>query len=317
MNGAEWSLPIGDPVNEQDSRRLSLIIDNGISLIIDKRERKVIAIDSFNHSRPRIPVSFFMTNPLMSLNGFEIGYSGRTILPPITVAFERGQLWGIAGSNGSGKSTLLKSMLGLHSPIGGKSIRQPELRIGYIPQRTSVDLTIPARAIDVIRGGASRGWAFLNPLDFRQQQDKIERAMEQTRVSDISHCQLAELSEGQKQRVLMARALVCDPQILVLDEPTSAMDHHTELEMLQLLDTLRHERDLAVVLVSHNLMGMATVATHALLLDREHQLIIQGDIREVAVHHEVHEHFGRLMRSAVEERFGPLPDPEHCHACDH
>ena len=95
------------------------------------------------------------------------------------------------------------------------------------------------------------------------------------------------------------------------------MDAVAEVETLQLLDQFRESRNLAIVLVGHNLMAVAGVATHALLLDREHQLIIDGDIREVAVHHEVHEHFGRLMRGVVEERFGKLPDPEDCHDCDH
>ena len=256
-------------------------------------------------------------SPLITLNALEIGYLNRRILPPITIQFEKGQLWGIAGSNGSGKSTLLKTMLGLHPAIGGRVVTQPDLRIGYVPQRMSLDLSMPARAIDVIEGGATRGWSFLNPLHTRKRVGMIRLAMEQTRVTDIADQQLLMLSEGQKQRVLIARALVCDPQLLVLDEPTSALDYKAEIDMLQLLDTLRHQRDLAVVLVSHNLMGMATVATHALLLDREHQLIIQGDIKDVAVHHEVHEHFGRLLRGVVEERFGVLPDPEACHECTH
>ncbi|MEE2959289.1 MAG: ATP-binding cassette domain-containing protein [Myxococcota bacterium] len=258
-----------------------------------------------------------MTNTLLHLQDLEVGYMGRPILPSISAQIEFGQLWGIAGSNGSGKSTLLKTMLGLLPKLGGEIVEQSELRVGYVPQRMSLDLTMPARAIDVVRGGAARGWSFVDPLHTYREKETIDLAMEQTRIHDIARQQLAELSEGQKQRVLMARALVCNPNLLVLDEPTSAMDNQTEMEMLELLNRLRKERNLSVVLVSHNLMGMASVATHALLLDREHQLIIEGDIRDVAVHHEVHEHFGRLLRSVVEDRFGPIPDPEECHDCDH
>jgi zinc transport system ATP-binding protein len=134
--------------------------------------------------------------------------------------------------------------------------------------------------------------------------------MRETDTTPLARRPLRELSEGQKQRVLMARALVSKPNILILDEPTSAMDAVAESEMLQLLDRLRESQDLAIVLVTHNLIGMASVATHAALLDRKHQMIIEGDIQNVAAHDEVHEHFGRLMRSVVEDRFGPLPDPE-------
>ncbi len=258
-----------------------------------------------------------MPEPLLKLDQLHVGYLGKGILPPVSIDVKPGELWGIAGSNGCGKSTLLKTMLGLLPAIGGAVQRKEGLGIGYVPQRMSLDLSMPARAIDVVRGGAVGGWSFLNPTFVSREKESIERAMEQTRTFDIARQQLAELSEGQKQRVLMARALVSNPNLLVLDEPTSAMDNPTETEMLTLLDELRQERNLSVILVSHNLMGMASVATHGLLLDREHQLIIDGDIRDVAVHHEVHEHFGRLLRVVVEERFGPLAEPEECHACDH
>ncbi len=263
-----------------------------------------------------------MRSPIMSISKLEVGYLGRAILPPINLEIRAGELWGIAGSNGSGKSTLLKTILGLLPSVSGKTSRTERLRIGYVPQRTSLDLSIPARAIDVVRGGATRGWSFTNLLHTHHNARAIEEAMETTNVTSIATQQLAELSEGQKQRVLMARALVGDPHLLVLDEPTSAMDGQAETRMLALLDELRVKRAIGIVLVSHNLMAMSTVATHALMLDREHQLIISGDIRDVAVHHEVHEHFGRLMRVVVEDRFGPLPDPETrpdsevCYVCD-
>lgn len=256
-------------------------------------------------------------NLILSMNQLRVGYQGKAILPPVTLDVSSGQLWGIAGSNGCGKSTLLKTFLGLLPPIEGTIRHNEELKIGYVPQRLSLDLSMPARAIDVVRGGVAQGWSFMNPLSTHHAQKCIDKAVGQTRIEEIAYYQLSELSEGQKQRVLMARALVGNPNLLVLDEPTSAMDTKTELEMLDLLDHLRVERDMSVILVSHNLMGMATVATHGLLLDREHQLIIQGDIREVAVHHEIHEHFGRLIRTVVEERFGTLPDPEECNDCNH
>ena len=255
--------------------------------------------------------------PCLDIQDLKIGYAGRALLPPISLRVQRGEFWGVAGSNGSGKSTLMRSLLGLLPTLGGAVTWGDSVRVGYVPQRMSLDLTMPARAIDVIRGGTVCGWSFLNPLHTYSKADAVSRVMRETGVEAFSGQQLSQLSEGQKQRVLMARALVSDPDVLVLDEPTSAMDAVAEVETLQLLDQLREQRDLGIVLVGHNLVAVAGVATHALLLDREHQLIIGGDIREVAVHHEVHEHFGRLMRGVVEERFGALPDPEDCHDCNH
>ncbi len=255
--------------------------------------------------------------PCLETQELEIGYAGRAILPPVSLRVQRTEFWGVAGSNGSGKSTLLRSILGLIPTLGGAVTWGDGIRVGYVPQRMSLDLTMPARAIDVVRGGTVRGWSFLNPLHTHSQKDAVARVMRETGAEAFARQQLSQLSEGQKQRVLMARALVSNPDVLVLDEPTSAMDAVAEVETLQLLDQLRERRNLGIVLVGHNLMAVAGVATHALLLDREHQLIIGGDIREVAVHHEVHEHFGRLMRGVVEERFGALPDPEDCHDCNH
>jgi zinc transport system ATP-binding protein len=263
-----------------------------------------------------------MSHVLLALQKLQVGYLNRSILPAIDVEISSGEFWGIAGSNGSGKSTLLKTILGLMPSIAGTTRRSDKLRIGYVPQRTSLDLSIPARAIDVVRGGATRGWSFANLMHTHRNKQAIEEAMETTNVTSIASKQISKLSEGQKQRVLMARALVGKPQLLILDEPTSAMDGQSEKRMLELLDQLRVERSIGVVLVSHNLMAMSAVATHALMLDREHQLIVSGDIKDVAVHHEVHEHFGRLMRVVVEERFGPLPESkprggsEICHVCD-
>ncbi len=258
-----------------------------------------------------------MNHALLELNALRVGYRGRAILPPIQAAIRSGEFWGIAGSNGSGKSTLVKTLLNLLPMIDGDVRYSNELKIGYVPQRSSLDLSIPARAIDVIEGGASRGWSFVTPFLNAAQREAIRDAMAKTRTTELAYAQLGELSEGQKQRVLMARALVGNPELLVLDEPTSAMDAPTELDMLHLLRELQTEHQLAILLVSHNLYAMCSVITHALMLDREHQLILSGDVRDVAVHHEVHEHFGRLMRVAVEERFGPLKDPEACSDCDH
>ena len=87
--------------------------------------------------------------PCLETKELEIGYAGRAILPPISLRVHRGEFWGVAGSNGSGKSTLLRSILGLIPTLGGTTTWSDAVRVGYVPQRVSLDLTMPARAIDV------------------------------------------------------------------------------------------------------------------------------------------------------------------------
>jgi ABC-type Mn2+/Zn2+ transport system ATPase subunit len=93
----------------------------------------------------------------LSVQQLEVGYLGKAILPPISLTVRAGEFWGIAGSNGSGKTTLLRSLLGLLPTLRGNVSWPSESRIGYVPQRMSLDLSIPARAIDVIRGGTVSG----------------------------------------------------------------------------------------------------------------------------------------------------------------
>ena len=108
----------------------------------------------------------------------------------------------------------------------------------------------------------------------------------------------------------LARGLIGQPRLLLLDEPTSAMDYQAERRILDLIVSLQEEFELAVVMVCHNLALVAEYATHALMVDREHQLMIGGDIRQIAYDDECRDHFGLVIRHVVEERFGITKLPE-------
>ena len=230
-----------------------------------------------------------------------VGYQGSALLPPLSFSVQPGEFWALIGSNGSGKSTILKSILGLQKHLGGTVERVPA-HIGFVPQRAYFDASIPARARDVVLAGALNQWNFLNPFYLRSKRDELINVAEATKCQPLLDQQVSALSEGQRQRVLLARALINGPHLLVLDEPTSAMDHQTERELLQLLEKIRAERGIAIVMVSHNLSLMAEFATHALMLDRERQLLIQGDLRSVADNEICLEHFGLSFKRFVDER---------------
>jgi len=218
---------------------------------------------------------------LIPAQALAVGYGRKSILPPVTFEVGEGEVWGIIGPNGSGKSTLLKSLLGLLRPVAGRLALGEGVKLGYVPQRTGLDLAVPARVVDVVRGGVDRGWSFLNPLYQKQHQPEVERAMKDTHVTALAHQQFSTLSEGQKQRVMIARALAGDPSLLVLDEPTSAMDAGAERVMFELLGELRSTRDLAILLVSHHLPVLGEFATHAIYVDRDKSFIESGDIQTV------------------------------------
>lgn len=217
---------------------------------------------------------------LLRCRGLVVGHAGRPILPPIDFEVRTGQAWAVIGPNGSGKTTLLRTVLGLLPLLAGE-LQRPRRGIGYVPQRSAMDADVPARVIDLVRAGAERGWSFANPLWMWRARPQVQRALVDTATAGLCSEPWQHLSEGQKQRVLMAQALAGDPQLLVLDEPTSAMDLHAELSVFQLLGDLRRARPLGVLMVGHNLALLARHATHALLVDKDQGAVVAGTVAEV------------------------------------
>lgn len=246
---------------------------------------------------------------MLEVENLIVGYQGRALLPAFDWRVHEKDFWALLGSNGSGKSTIAKTVLGLLDSVGGKISYRTE-SVGFVPQRTSLDLSVPARAVDVIEAGAIAGWNFVNPFYRREIRTRLEMVVEATDTATLLNEQLSNLSEGQKQRVLIARALMSGPKLLVLDEPTSAMDYQAERRILDLLVRLQKDLGLAIVMVCHNIALVAEYATHGLLVDREHSLIIDGDIREIAYDDECRDHFGLIIQQVIEERFGITELPE-------
>ena len=218
------------------------------------------------------PATTTTTRPadvVVTVERLVVGYRGRGILPPIDLVVRRGELWALVGRNGGGKTTFLRTLLGLLPKVAGERRVAPGAAIGYVPQRVETDPAVPARVVDVVRGGVDQGWSFLDPRASRRAAGRVAKAMSDTQTTELAEAQLAALSEGQRQRVHLARALVVDPALLVLDEPTSAMDARAERDAFDLLVRVQRERALAVVVVSHHLSHLATRATHVLYVDAQ------------------------------------------------
>ena len=178
---------------------------------------------------------------LLAAEGVTVRHGAREVLSGVTLRLGPGEIVTVIGPNGSGKSTLLRALLGIERLAGGRVIRRDGLRVGYVPQRLSIDRTLPMTAA-----------RFLS-LPRRVLAADTAAALARTGVAEVGERQMVDLSGGQFQRVLLARALQNAPEVLVLDEPTQGLDQPGEAAFYRLIEEVRHDTGAAVLLVSHDL----------------------------------------------------------------
>ena len=186
-------------------------------------------------------------NTLIEANNISVVRQGKTILKEVTVGIGKRDFITLIGPNGAGKSMLLKCLMGFYPPDSGTVKQQKGLKIAYVPQRLLADPTMP---ISVKRF-----------LTLRKQVDALalHKTAEETHIQAIWDKPLSVLSGGELQRVLLARSLLNDPELLVLDEPAQNLDISGQLNFYKLLERIYKERHLSILMVSHDLhMVMAS-----------------------------------------------------------
>ena len=235
---------------------------------------------------------------LITAEGMGVRYGGRVALERVDFTIEPGEIVTVVGPNGSGKSTLLRALLGVIEPSEGRVTRQKGLRIGYMPQRLSFDGRIP---MTVRR--------FLS-LPERRSDAAARAALERVGVPGVEGQQMDTLSGGQFQRVLLARALLAKPQILVMDEPTQGLDQPGEAAFYQLIEELRRETGCAILLVSHDLHVVMSASDRVLCLNKH--ICCQGTPMVVSNAPEYRALFGHGTGGAL-----ALYRHEHDHGHDH
>lgn len=235
---------------------------------------------------------------LLRLERAVIGYRA-PLLPPLDLAVRSGTTLGVLGPNGAGKTALLKSLLGLLPLIEGRRVcpmgRPP--RIGYVPQRDRLDMSWPLTVLDVVLMGRVRLVGPIRRTSARDR-DAAREALQEIGIGGLADRPLYALSGGQHQRVLIARAIAAEPELLVLDEPTSAMDPAAERILLELVQRLKTAHNLSVVLVTHQLTAVAGFATEVALVDRERKLFQVGPAAEMIDPHKLGQLYGREVRVA-------------------
>jgi ABC-type Mn2+/Zn2+ transport system ATPase subunit len=207
-----------------------------------------------------------------------IGYGHRALFEHLSFEIRGGEILGIVGPNGSGKTTLLRTMLGLLAPVAGRIARRPGLKISYVPQYTRLDSMIPVTALEVVLMGlTARSGAFHRIRD--DDRRAAARALELVGIESLGPQLFRSLSAGQKQRVLLSKALVASPDVLVLDEPTSGMDIASEAAMLEFLRSLNAQRHVTIALVTHMLPIVLNLATTIMLVSPRG--IVHGTVNDV------------------------------------
>jgi ABC-type Mn2+/Zn2+ transport system ATPase subunit len=207
-----------------------------------------------------------------------LGYGRRALFHDLAFTVSRGQILGIVGPNGSGKSTLLKTMLGLLAPLAGSVERRPGTIISYVPQRERIDVIVPVTALEVVEMGlAARAGALhrAGPADRRAALD----ALALLGIEPLGRQLFRNLSTGQQQRVLLARALAGAPDVLVLDEPTVGMDIASEAAMLDFLQDINRSKGVTILIVTHLLPIVLNLATTVVVMASG--TVLQGSADDV------------------------------------
>ena len=197
-----------------------------------------------------------MTNPIIEIKDLSAGYENKTVLSHVNLTIYERDFLGIIGPNGGGKTTLVKNILGLLKPTqgnirfykNGKEVT--ELNMGYLPQYSTIDKKFPISVYEVVLSGLTKQKSLLSRYQ-PEHHEQVKHIIQRMGLEGLEERAIGELSGGQLQRALLGRALVSDPDLIILDEPNTYIDKRFEAKLYSLLEEINKER--AIALVSHDI----------------------------------------------------------------
>lgn len=202
---------------------------------------------------------------IIDIRNLSAGYNGQAVIDNVNLTLHDREFLGITGPNGGGKTTLLKVMIGLERPISGTVTHAKRLKIGYLPQYNAADRMFPITVRDTVAMGLNSELGLFGRMT-GSHKAMLKATMERFRLTELAERPLRALSGGQLQRVLMARAIVSSPDVIVLDEPHTYIDKQFEDEFNDIIDEER--RRSAIIMVSHNLEYVRKTASKLIVVDK-------------------------------------------------
>jgi manganese/zinc/iron transport system ATP- binding protein len=230
----------------------------------------------------------------LSIHDMTVAYHNKPVLWDIDLDIPAGRLVAVVGPNGAGKSTLIKAVMDLiprasgDVRVFGKPFRRNRQRVGYVPQRESVDWDFPVSALDVVTMGTYGRIGWFWPVQRRDREAALD-AMRRVGIADLAHRQISQLSGGQQQRTFLARALVQQADLYLMDEPFSAVDAATERAIVSLLHELRTQGKTCLV-VHHDLQTVPEYFDYTLLLNM--RVVAFGPTDQVFTRENLHKTYG-------------------------
>lgn len=221
---------------------------------------------------------------LLSAQHVSVRVGERALLDKISLDLHEGEIVTVIGPNGAGKTTLLKTLLGFIAPSSGSITRSPELRIGYMPQKLSLNPLLPMTVQRFLQQTGATA-------------DAIQQALAETGVATLAQQSLHKASGGELQRILLARALLRKPELLVLDEPAQGVDVCGQADLYRLIADVRRRYHCGVLLVSHDLHLVMAATDTVICLNRH--ICCQGHPEHVSQHPEYLQLFGRQIADDI------------------
>ena len=232
--------------------------------------------------------------PVLEIKDVQVKYGNETVMQNVSFTVEHGDYVGVVGPNGSGKTTMIKALLGL-IPVSKGAIIFPDEAlkkdsIGYVQQKQDGNVAnFPATVGEIVSTGLivhKKGIKYLNASD----RLRVDEVLASLRIDDLRNKKVGHLSGGQYQRMLLARALVSRPGMLILDEPASALDPKIRDDLFLILSELNKNKKITILFVSHDIGSIGKFTSKMLYLDRE--VVFFGDYEQFCQSKEMTEYFG-------------------------